>query len=80
MGRTLHVLSAYLAYRNGPSEPRLEGQISQTYSPVIEVQSDIHPTLGRIIIDGKWSGDIQTARELLDRICKRGQWENMWNV
>jgi hypothetical protein len=51
MGQTLHVLSAYLAYHTGPSEPRLEGQISQTYSPVIEVQSDIHPTLGRIIID-----------------------------
>jgi hypothetical protein len=48
----------------------LEGRNDPARSPSLEMKCDPHPKLGRIIIDGNWSGDMQAARELLLRICE----------
>jgi hypothetical protein len=46
------------------------GQREKPQSSGIELRYDCHPTLGRIVIDGGWSGELRDASELLHRVCE----------
>ncbi len=48
----------------------VEGRRKQTCARGIEIRYDPHAALGRIVIQGEWGGDLQTARDLLEHVSE----------